>query len=58
MISGLLKLMRQLSFTEYQTDFEISVKAYFITDEDLASRKARCAQIHLGTLLLFGELER
>jgi hypothetical protein len=52
MISGLLKLIGRFSCTGYQTDFEISGKAYFITDEDPASRKARRAQIHPGTFLL------
>jgi hypothetical protein len=49
MISGLLKLMRRFSFTEYQTDFEVPCKVYFITDEDPASRKAPRTRIQPGT---------
>jgi hypothetical protein len=39
MISGLLKLMRRLSLTEYQTDFEVPFRTYSITDDSLASRR-------------------
>jgi hypothetical protein len=39
MISGLLKLMRRLSLTEYRTDFEVSFGTYSITDDSPASRE-------------------
>jgi len=52
MISGLLKLMRRLKFTEYQTDFEVPFGTYFIIDDSLASRKVRRDQFHPGTFPL------
>jgi hypothetical protein len=57
MISGLLKLMRRSSFTGYQNDLEVSFKTYFITADNLASRRARCARFWLGTSF-FSKLEK
>ena len=36
--------MRRLTFIGYQTNFEVPFETYFITDNNLASRKVRCAQ--------------
>lgn len=44
MISGLLKLMRRLSLTEYQADFDVPFRTYFITDDNPASRRVWRAQ--------------
>ena len=38
MISGLLKLMRQLIFAGRQTDLKVSVSIYSITDDNLVPK--------------------
>jgi hypothetical protein len=58
MILGLLKLIGRFGCAGYQIDFEISGKAYFITDDNLASRKARLPKFTLAPCYFFGGLER
>jgi hypothetical protein len=52
MISGLLKLMRQLSFTGSLVDFEAPFKSYSSIGDDVASREVQRAQFHLAPFLL------
>jgi hypothetical protein len=51
MISGLLKLMPRLSFTGYETDFEIPFETHFSRDDGPASRKVQRLRFDLGSFL-------